>query len=221
MRRKFAQDQAVDVLHLAAQLSGRLVIGAVAAGNVGLLLREARVLPAQVADHRAGQRIDHRGVRIAGGDHARDLLVARRLLGAFLARFDETRRQIGQLRVRQQLPAPGIGVDDAVLALVVLHQLVGGDGLLAEFGKPALQPHRGAADRFEAGVELFLEIGGGDGVGDVGRALRVFRHEADGDHEGLVDPADIESVGEGLDRAARHALFGHHDRIRAETAAAT
>ena len=204
---EFVQDQAVDILHLPADFRGRLMLGAVAARNVGFLLRDSRILPAQIADHRVGQRIDDRGVRVSGGDHAGDLLIARALLRRVLLRLDQARRQVGQLRIGKQLAAAGIRVDDAVLALVILNKLIGGHGLLAEFGKSSLKPDRCPAHRFEARIELFFEIGGSDRIGHIGGKLRILGNEADGDDKGLIDPIDVKTFAELDDRVARNAGF--------------
>ena len=67
--------------------------------------------------------------------------------------------------------------DDAVLGLEVLHFLVGVAGLLAQLADPLLQPNAGATGRLELRLQLVLDIGIGEGVGDFRGLVRIERGE--------------------------------------------
>ena len=89
---------------------------------------------------------------------------------AALLRVGDLRRDVGELLVDEaRVVRPG---DQVVLDLEVGDRRLGGVHALAQLYDFLLQPDRGLGGVLEREIGAALDVGGGDGVGDVGGELR-------------------------------------------------
>jgi len=101
--------------------------------------------------------------------------------------LDERAIELGELLLVQQPPA---GIDDIVPGLEVHHGALGGRGLRAQLLEAILQPQGGATRGLVFGFQRIDDIGIGNRIGDLCRALRTEGLIADVDHIGQTDALD-------------------------------
>ncbi len=118
--------------------------------------------------------------------------------------------EFGQL-VDQQAAAI-VAVGDAVGSLELMDGIGGKVELAAEFGQAFLHPLARLACRIRLCLQLVLDVGLGDRIGDTSRLFRVERRERDLDDVGLTDSACCQCIDKGGDGVT--VLFERRLRLR-------